>query len=377
MSRLRLVVLTGQDSVATCAIVSALVRCPQAQVVGIVYDTGRVTLKTRFRNLRRHIRRQGWSYLWFRTGDAIADPLDRLSARVVFSHEVSALFTTAFPGEAMTLAQLSAQYGIPVIVVDNLNSTNAAAILHGLAPDLGVVLGTRILKRSTFSVPRIGCLNMHLGKVPEYRGTPPGFWELYDRQQTAGVTVHLVDDGLDTGNVAGEDSVAIHSRDTPETLKRRLQAAGRELLVRCVADFALGRVILKPQPLGRWPLRTSPTRRQRRDLERRLETARGKHARWIRVIKTACYLLMFSARLPQLMRAARRIAGISRACILLYHRVNEFGDDAVTTGIPRFLEHMLLLRDHYTVVPTSRLTENVEKGQPFASDLIAIHFDDC
>lgn len=374
---LRLVILRGQDSAAACSVLSALVRLPEAQVVGIVLDLGRVSLVTRIRRLRRHLGREGWSSLAFRIGEAITKGLERLAARVVSSREVSALFATAFHGQALCLDHLGDQHGIPVFSVDNINSPRAVAILRSLAPDLGVALGTRILKRSTSSVPRMGCLNLHLGKIPEYRSMSPGFWELYDGQLTAGVTVHLIDDGRDTGDIVGEEIVPIHDSDTLETLRRRLEARGRELLARCVTGLAQGRVTPRPQPSGRWPVRASPTRRERKELERQLPATRKRQVSWIYATKTAWYLLLYYTGVPHVVRAARRIAGMRRACVLVYHRVNDLGDDPLTTSVHRFAEHMLILRKYYSVVGSSVLIDRGEAGHPFPSNSVAIHFDDC
>lgn len=373
---MRLAILTGRDSSATCSIISTLARLPEVQVIGILVDSGRVPLRTRLRRLRRHMRRDGWSYLGWRLGSMAVELQERLAAGVVSQREVSALIATAFPGQAHTLDQLGKLHGIPIFALDNLNGARAVEVLRGLAPDLGVVLGTRILKRSTFSVPRMGCVNLHLGKVPEYRGMPPGFWELYDGQPTAGVTVHLVDDGIDTGDVVGEEIVHIHDDDTPWTLNQRLEAQGRELLARCVTDFAQERVTQRPQPSGRWRTRTSPTRREQHELERRLGTVRRRQGPWIQGAKTLGYLLLYYSGLVHLVRAARSVAGTSRACVLLYHRVNDLGDDPLTTRLQRFAEHMLVLRRYYAVLPSSLVIEKLETGRPFPGNTVAIHFDD-
>jgi peptidoglycan/xylan/chitin deacetylase (PgdA/CDA1 family) len=374
---LRIAILTGQDSTLARATVSALARLPGTQVVGIVFDSGRVSLKEGLARLDRSVRREGWSYIWFRVADAFTGLLERLAARVVPASEVSAIFAAAFPGQALSLAHLGELLRIPIFSVDTLNSTGAVEILRRLEPDLGIAIGTRILVRSTFSVPRIGCLSLRLGQVPEDRGTPPGFWELYDGRLTAGVTVHLIDDGPGTADVVAQESVAIHPLDTLETLGRRLETSGRDLLTRCVADFAHGQATRQPQQSGGLWTRTSPTRRERKQLERRLRVARPKKAPWLHAIKTACYLVMYYAGLPQLLRASRRLAGRSRACVLLYHRMNDLSLDPLTIGVRRFVEHMAFLRKHYAVLSSSMLIEKLESGQPFSSNSVVITFDDC
>lgn len=364
---LRVAVLTGQDSAATCSITSGLGGLPGIQVVGILCDSGRVSMRTRLAELWCNIRPGGLSYIGFRIGDEIREQLERLAARVVSASEVSALLAAAFPGQALSLAQLAEQHRIPIFRLDTLNSPRAAGILQSLRPDLGVALSTRILERPTFSVPRLGCLNLRLSTVPE----------LLDRQRTARVGVHLIDDSSNAGDVVAERSIPISDLDTSTTLKWRLEACGRELLIRCVADFAQGRAIPRPEPSGRWLTRMSPSRHEQNGLERPLPARRRERALWIRAIKTAWYLVMFYAGLPQLVRAARRFAGANRACVLLYHRVNDFDHDPLTTGVRRFAEHMVLLRNHYDVLPSSGLIDAIEGRRPIPSTSVVIHFDDC
>jgi len=375
---LRLAILTGQDSRTTCRWISALATVPGVRLVGILIDSQPAPLRIRLRNLRRNLRRQGWSYLAFRLGRFLNDALERLAARVVSQGDVLALAQRASPDQPFCLAQLGQRYNIPILDVGDLNDTSAIAALARLRPDLGIVLGTRILKRSTFSVPRLGCLNLHLGKVPEYRGTPPGFWELYDNQTTAGLTVHLVDDGLDTGDVLGEASIPIHPLDSPETLRRKLEIRGGELLVQCVLDLALGQVTPRPQSRDGHRPRTSPTLRQEYELRQKLRVPTLQRSVWIEAAKTTVYLLVYYGGLFHLVRSIRRMAGINRACVLLYHRVNDLADDALTTSVRRFAEHMLVvLSKGYSVIPTSVLVAKIRTGARPPRDSVAIHFDDC
>jgi methionyl-tRNA formyltransferase/peptidoglycan/xylan/chitin deacetylase (PgdA/CDA1 family) len=374
---LRLAILVGQDSSASSRWISTLAIVPDVRLVGILIDSRPARLRIRLRNLRRNLRREGVSYLWFRFGRVVNHAVERLAARVVSQTDVLALLQRAFPEQPFCLAQVAELHGIPVIDVGDLNSASATAALARLRPDLGIVLGTRLLKRSTFAVPRLGCLNLHLGKVPEYRGMPPGFWEHYDRQRTAGVTVHFIDDGLDTGDVLGEDSVAIDPLDSPETLRRKLEISGGELLVRCVRDLARGCATPRPQPRdGRRP-RTAPTRRQDRELRWRLHLPAPQRAAWVETLKTVAYLLVYYGGLLHLVRGVRRIVGTNCACVLLYHRVNDLADDPLTTPVRRFAEHMLVVSTHYSVMPTSVLVEKIKTGERPPHDAVAIHFDDC
>ena len=120
---------------------------------------------------------------------------------------------------------------------------------------------------------------------------PPGFWELWEGQKSAGVTIHVVDDGLDTGAIVGEDTVSIHAQDSVETLQRKLDGLAAELLARCVVDYAKGRVSQRPQPPTKQRPRTSPTRAQRRELEKRIGLSVEKQRRTSYILKSLIYLM--------------------------------------------------------------------------------------
>ena len=375
--RLKLVILTGQDTPSTCSAVSMLAQLGDVQILEILFESQPASFARRLRSLRRNIRREGLSYLYFRLGEFIQEFCEKLAAGLGSRAEVAHLLRQAFPGHAFSLSDVTELHGIPVFKALNLNDAATADRLRKLGADLGVVIGTRILKRSTFAVPRMGCINLHKGKVPEYRGLPPGFWELYEGQDKAGVTVHFVDDGLDTGDVLGEDLFPIHPKDSPTTLARKLDQRGNELLVRCVQDLAKDQCQRRSQPPSTLKARTSPTRRQRRQLDERLGLSSQRQSPWVHVLKTFCYLATYYSGVFHLLRFARRITRTHRACILLYHRVNDMADDPLTTNIERFSEHLVALRKWYTVIPTSRLIENVRPGGVLPANAVAIHFDDC
>lgn len=375
--KLKLAVLTGKDSPATCRAITMLARLPSVEIRGILVDTEPAPLKRRLRNLRRKVQREGWSFLYFRFTEFVRELLEGAAARLVPRNEVADLLRQSFPERASCLADLGQQLTISIQEVGNVNSREAAEALRRLDVDLGVVLGTRVLKRSTFSIPRMGCVNLHKGKVPAYRGLPPGFWELYDGQSSAGVTVHFVDDGLDTGDVLGEDCVPIHPKDSPETVRKKLDLRGSELLARCVQDLAEGGAQRRPQPPSNLKPRTSPTYRQRQQLYEKLGLPSRQVAFWAWVAKTLLYLAIFYSGLFHVMRTYRRITRTSRACTLLYHRVNDLAEDVLTTSVQRFAEHLMVLRRYYSVVPSSDLVAKVKSAQRVASNAVVIHFDDC
>src|SRR5919198_3490164 len=101
-------------------------------------------------------------------------------------------------GAGETLRDLCRMAGVPYDEIASLNTEEGRRLTERCAPDLGVVCGTRILRRVVFGVPRLGCVNLHTSLLPKYRGKASIFWALY-YGDPVGVSIHMVDDALDAG----------------------------------------------------------------------------------------------------------------------------------------------------------------------------------
>src|SRR6266487_3564897 len=127
--RLKIVILTGQDSASTCLFISKLIKLPQVEIVGILLESQPQSFKRRLRNLQRNIRREGVSYIPFRLAEFLKDFLNRLAARIVIQEEVVELLRQSFPERAFCLADIGRQSNIPLLQVGNLNAEATAKTL--------------------------------------------------------------------------------------------------------------------------------------------------------------------------------------------------------------------------------------------------------
>jgi methionyl-tRNA formyltransferase len=169
----------------------------------------------------------------------------------------------------------------PVIPVADLHSPESLQHLRVLNPDLGVIDGTYILRPEVFNVPRYGCINLHCGRVPEYRGSPPAFWELYDGVDEVGITIHQVTAQLDEGPVFLEQSLRLDvapagdpARYVEAYWRDTLRPRGIDLLKQTVAAIRDGRARPTPQRTNGVRTHRSPTRHDIRELRRRVQRRR-------------------------------------------------------------------------------------------------------
>lgn len=269
--KLKVAFLVGRDDSSTRLSIEAVCRLPGVEPAGVLLDTEAVPFKRRLKNLFRNTRINGWAYPLMRIVETIRWLTDIAVENAAFSRaDMTKVLREAFPDKCLSLAEVGARYGMIVHAAGNLNGAHAAQVLRECGADLGVVLGTRILKSGTFSVPRMGCINLHKGKVPEYRGMPPGFWELYDGAASAGVTVHFVNQGLDTGDIVATGEVSILKTDTPDTLLEKLHQEGVRLIGEAVCMIRDGKAAPQQQEQLSVKARTRPTRQALALLRQRL-----------------------------------------------------------------------------------------------------------
>jgi len=147
-----------------------------------------------------------------------------------------------------------------VIRVPSVNSPECIAQLQELAPDVIVVNGTRIIAKKVLTCVPCQFINTHAGITPLYRGVHGGYWALANKDpQHCGVSVHLVDPGIDTGAIIAQAVIQPTPEDNFVTYPLLQLAAGLPLLKQAVHDALVGEIKLKPAPAGTSKLWSHPT----------------------------------------------------------------------------------------------------------------------
>jgi folate-dependent phosphoribosylglycinamide formyltransferase PurN len=171
--------------------------------------------------------------------------------------------------------------GATHIHCDDLHAPESLARLRALAPDLGVVFATYRLRPEVCDIPQLGCLNLHLGRAPEFRGSSPGFYEMLEGVPEIGITVHRVSEALDRGAILLQEVVPLDVAppgNPEEYLKRYLAQVviprGIGLMARAVDGLAQGSIVERVQPAGRPPRRRA-THRLKQELRRRVAERRS------------------------------------------------------------------------------------------------------
>jgi len=140
------------------------------------------------------------------------------------------------------------KYGLPLVQPERLRTTEFTDYFSGIRPDLAVVAAFgQILPREILDIPKMGCINVHPSLLPKYRGAAPINWALIRGEEKTGVTMMLMDQGMDTGDILAQEETMIEPMETFGKLNDRLAVMGARLLLATIDMVARGNSTRTPQ----------------------------------------------------------------------------------------------------------------------------------
>jgi len=137
-------------------------------------------------------------------------------------------------GRAVTpspVGTLAKEYGIASIAPRGLDADTREQ-LRRLHPDFFIVAAYgEIFKKEFLNIPKCGCLNVHASLLPQLRGASPVSEAILQGLAETGVTIILMDEGVDTGPILAQKKIALSPVETAITLTEKLAELGGELLI--------------------------------------------------------------------------------------------------------------------------------------------------
>ena len=174
---------------------------------------------------------------------------------VAHGHEIAAVYTRAAKpaGRGMKLqmspVEIEAQrLGVPVLTPTTLKTPGALEEFRAHHADAAVVVAYGvILPPPILDAPKLGCFNLHASLLPRWRGAAPINRAIMAGDAETGVMVMKMDAGLDTGDVAMAERIAIADAMTAADVHDTLAKLGGDLMVRAIGALERGMLQLKPQ----------------------------------------------------------------------------------------------------------------------------------
>ena len=187
------------------------------------------------------------------------------AVRVVFLRGLS-VFAQFLPiTEYKTISQMTKQRGIPCVRVGNINSDKTLALLNNLETDLIISIAVpQIFKKPLLDLPSLGCINVHGGYLPDYRGVFSSFWVLCNNESTTGASVHYMTEGIDDGEIIARHRLPITSEDSVDSLCFRTAELGINLLCDSVNLIRKDEVLPIPNETGKGRYNSFPKSQDRK-----------------------------------------------------------------------------------------------------------------
>ena len=374
--RLRVVVFTrGPLAPINRVFFERLARDPLLDVAAIVVDEYQRPQTSFITRVARGVREDGLPWLAFKLRSTLGSLVRSLTLRLF-----ERVHGRARPAESY--ATLELRTGVPVYRVPDIHNDESLDLIRSLRPQLGMIVGGRILRDAVITIPEYGTLNIHKRKVPEYRGGGPvGYWEILAGEPSIGITIHYATSQVDAGPVLAEATIPIEVCDTLESLRIKADLLGARIYHETVRRFAVGLRQGVPQDTSHGTTYRAPSELKVWRLQRRLER---KAAAAMPLLRTRPswpvrlrVLAQYVAMLPGLLGVKKRLVREHRApiCILFYHVVANRPLNHMCLPLEAFVRQVEFLHRYYAVVSLDEAVERLGSGK---NDQVAaaITFDD-
>ena len=139
-------------------------------------------------------------------------------------------------------------HGLRVLQPGTLRDSTAQEEIRALDAEAIIISAYGlILPRDVVQAPPLGCVNIHPSLLPRHRGPSPVAFTILEGDETAGVSLMLLDRGTDSGPIIAQEQRPLLPQDTTATLTEELFRRGAELLVRVLPAYGSGELTPTPQ----------------------------------------------------------------------------------------------------------------------------------
>lgn len=268
--KIKVCVLMNSFHVGANVLLNKLIDDPNIEIVGIVVKKIWTTAKKK--------EEQGIFSAWANWGARMGHYFLLGLVAVVLFHFLHILLLEIFLVGFLftqrkylkTTTRIAWERGIPLIKTSDINDLETREATKALDPDILLsnnfhqIIGPEILK-----IPKKGSVNVHPGIIPLYRGLLPHFWAMAEGQKKLGVTLHEIDEGIDTGDIISEKRFTLKKDQSFYAAWKKTAEASATLLGRYFYKLRFGKKIHKTQKKGDNPARPFPTEKEYQKFEKR------------------------------------------------------------------------------------------------------------
>lgn len=345
---------------------------PEVEVAGILYEAAPppLTFRKRIERAQKYMFDSDF-ILYFANNFSkrITEKLEKVQARLLHLAHGTVRSPNDGPATIEDFVGECEARGIAFKLTKEVHNEASLKFVADLKADIGVTFGARILKPKLFSIPRLGCINSHQHKLPEYRGSgPPGLWEIRDGKTEVTITVHRVTTEVDGGAVLDERSFPIQPHDTLTSLALKANLLGIDGLIHVIRTECYGKSAETPQlaegtvykgipPHKMWAMEESIRKKQK------LSFPLARSHFWKLATRMFAYPVLF-------FQNQRRAKEKNYPIILLAHYL--ISDRPKHNALPTeyFLRHVRFLKEHYRIASLPEAVGMLKKGEVDAPTVV-------
>ena len=139
--------------------------------------------------------------------------------------------------------QLAIDNSIPVLQPKTLKDEGVLEQLEKLKADVFVVVAYgKLIPKTVLDLPKFGCVNVHPSLLPKYRGPSPVQWALLNGDGKTGVSIMLLDKGMDTGPILSVEEILINENETYQSLRNKITSVGPDSLLKTLKNYVAGNI---------------------------------------------------------------------------------------------------------------------------------------
>ena len=131
-----------------------------------------------------------------------------------------------------------------------INSEETCQLVRDANPDLCVISHfERLIKKDLLKIPKLGFINLHPSLLPEYRGMSPQHWPIINGDKEAGITIHYVDEGTDTGDIILQRRFPLRGNEYVKDLQKMWMREYKTIMVEAIDKILNGDETIKQSHL--------------------------------------------------------------------------------------------------------------------------------
>jgi len=196
--------------------------------------------------------------------------LTRLLGRMGAAYLLGRIPASRNAAHYFSMLQVARAYGIEYESIEDPNSAEFLAGVSKRQSDMIVSVACPYMLRSDLlSLPALGCVNIHHGPLPRYKGMMPTFWQLYRGESAVGLTIHRMTEKLDRGAPLLQEYMPVLRNESLHGLIRRSKRTAAHGLARVLKSVEANTLVTKPAIQEKGTYFTFPTLNEIRDFRRR------------------------------------------------------------------------------------------------------------